>query len=30
MHNKTEKFVTQLRHAAHREWRNPTMYSSIS
>jgi len=30
MHNKTEKFITQLRHATHRERRNTTMYSNIS
>jgi len=30
MHNKTEKFITQLRHARHREWRNTAKYPNIS
>jgi len=30
MHNKTEKFITQLRHATHGKRRNTTMYSNIS
>jgi len=30
MHNKTEKFITQLRHATHGEWRSTTTYSNIS
>jgi len=30
MHNKTEKFITQLRHAMHRERHNSAKYPSIS
>jgi len=30
MRNKTEKFITQLRHATHRERRNTAKYPSIS
>jgi len=29
-HNKTEKFITQLRHATHGEWRNTAKYPNIS
>jgi len=30
MHNKMEKFITQLRHAIHGERRNSAKYPSIS
>jgi len=30
MHNKTEKFTTQLRHATHGERRNTAKYPNIS
>jgi len=30
MHNKTEKFITQLRHAMHGERRNLAKYPSIN
>jgi len=30
MHNKMEKFITQLRHARHGERRNTAKYPSIS
>jgi len=30
MHNKTEKFITQLHHARHGERRNTVKYPSIS
>jgi len=30
MHNKTEKFITELHHATHGEWRNTEKYPSIS
>jgi len=30
MHNKMEKFITQLRHAMHRERHNTTNYPNIS
>jgi len=30
MHNKMEKFITQLRHAMHGERRNTAKYPSIS
>jgi len=30
VHNKTEKFITQLRHATHGEWRTTAKYRSIS
>jgi len=30
MHNKTEKFITQLRHAAHGEQRNTAKYPNSS
>jgi len=30
MHNKTEKFITQLRHATQGERRNTAKYPSIS
>jgi len=30
MHNITEKFITQLRHATHGGWRNTAKYPSIS
>jgi len=30
MHNKTVKFITQLRHATHGERRNTAKYPSIS
>jgi len=29
MHNKTEKFIVQLRHATHGERRNTASYPSI-
>jgi len=30
MHNKTEKFITQLHHATHGKRRNTAKYPSIS
>jgi len=30
MHNKTDKLITQLRHATHGERRNTAKYPSIS
>jgi len=30
MHNKMEKFITQLRHATDGEWCNKAKYPSIS
>jgi len=30
MHNKTKKFITQLRHATHGERRNTAKYPNIS
>jgi len=30
MHDKTEKFIMQLRHAMHGEWHNSVKYPSIS
>jgi len=30
MHNKTEKFITQLCHATHRERCNTSKYRSVS
>jgi len=30
MHNKTEKFITQLHHAINGEWRNTAKYPNIS
>jgi len=30
MHNKTEKFITQLRHAMHGERHNAAKYPNIS
>jgi len=30
MHNKTENFITQLRHATHGERRNKAKYPAIS
>jgi len=30
MHRKTEKFITHLRHATHRERRNTANYPNIS
>jgi len=30
MHNKTEKFITQLRHVKHGQWCNTVKYPNIS